>query len=784
MSQDLYCEWLDLPDGPRPPDFYALLRVPRFCIQPELIEDAAHRQLERLDHFALDQDKARRARCQEMMNEVAKARVVLLSAPLRKLYDQALHEGRHDPTVGSTAPTQGLNSPKRETRPPRQGLRSVRPPTSGTRKLPGIVVVIAASLAFGFLAIWTYVRWYDASKATPVHVTLVPTRPSVNSASSTAITEVASDIDLGRPVVEGAANSLAVIASRIPTSRSSDDESVEPAGDLADREFLSLTWRKPLEVRVGWDQLRVNQLPQSKQLIIRDAPCKEFIFAHTNSRVTFAVPSGATHFAAVAASAAYWDCSFKITDHRDMALYESKSLDSYPDHVAPVVIALPSDCTQIHLYTRYLGTGGGTWAVWAYPRFYWGSADNIALYQSNPDASAAPKSTSAGGGLAHDKPAATLPAVASNATGATQRAPATAPANIVPEVTAPEMEAFRKRLATYGITAKLSPIREGGIETHVTKIDGCTTLWPFWGMPIRKLSLRGWKGLKSLEGIEGMPLHELQISNCEDVLGLAALRGMHLSKLRLSGCKQINSLEGLEAMPLTELDIFMCENVKTLSPLKGAPLVRLWLSHLDKLESLEGLERMPLVELGLSYCPKIESLLPLSGMPLKRLRLYGLSGLTSIDELDGMPLTELDLTETTVASQYNPFRKNLQGAELATLMGMLRQHRPAIVNAKQRLEKVLAERQQAAMALPSFRALDAQCTEARNRMTRARERGTIEERLNASAEYNKLRLSRDKIVSDAIAVDPEVVRAREELERATAATTRPVPPNRTFWFRD
>jgi hypothetical protein len=90
MADDLYTTWLEIPPGPRPPDHYALLGLPRFTADREKIEQAAHLQLHRLDRFALHPDKARRDECQRMMNEVARARVVLVNPERRAAYDRDL----------------------------------------------------------------------------------------------------------------------------------------------------------------------------------------------------------------------------------------------------------------------------------------------------------------------------------------------------------------------------------------------------------------------------------------------------------------------------------------------------------------------------------------------------------------------------------------------------------------------------------------------------------------------------------------------------------------------
>src|ERR1043165_4722197 len=94
---DPYAEWLRVPPGPRPPDHYALLGLQRFAGTSEEIEDRAHKQLERLDRYALSPDAGRRTLCQTLMNQVAQARVTLTDEKKRQLYDAELR-GASPPT--------------------------------------------------------------------------------------------------------------------------------------------------------------------------------------------------------------------------------------------------------------------------------------------------------------------------------------------------------------------------------------------------------------------------------------------------------------------------------------------------------------------------------------------------------------------------------------------------------------------------------------------------------------------------------------------------------------
>lgn len=90
MAADFYTQWLLIPPGLRPPNHYLLLGLPPFSASAREIEEAANRQLERLDRYALHPDAAMREACQQMMNDVARARMVLAAPEKRAAYDAQL----------------------------------------------------------------------------------------------------------------------------------------------------------------------------------------------------------------------------------------------------------------------------------------------------------------------------------------------------------------------------------------------------------------------------------------------------------------------------------------------------------------------------------------------------------------------------------------------------------------------------------------------------------------------------------------------------------------------
>lgn len=103
MFDDLYTLWLGIGPGPRPPDHYALLGLERFCQDIEAIESATRARLTRLDEFAMHPDRDTRDAVQDMMNEVARARVCLVNPAKRGAYDQRLGGGPAAPAGAAQA---------------------------------------------------------------------------------------------------------------------------------------------------------------------------------------------------------------------------------------------------------------------------------------------------------------------------------------------------------------------------------------------------------------------------------------------------------------------------------------------------------------------------------------------------------------------------------------------------------------------------------------------------------------------------------------------------------
>ncbi len=90
MAADFYTEFLGVPPGNRPPDYYTLLGLQVFCRDLDAIEAATRTQLTRLDEFAETGDINSRDAAQEIMDQIAGARGELVNSVLRLAYDRKL----------------------------------------------------------------------------------------------------------------------------------------------------------------------------------------------------------------------------------------------------------------------------------------------------------------------------------------------------------------------------------------------------------------------------------------------------------------------------------------------------------------------------------------------------------------------------------------------------------------------------------------------------------------------------------------------------------------------
>jgi pSer/pThr/pTyr-binding forkhead associated (FHA) protein len=89
---DPYTRFLGLAEGRRPPHLYDLLELELFCSQREWIEHAVRKQFRRIKPYEDNPNRKVREAIQDIMNQIATARVVLTDSDRKEKYDVELAE--------------------------------------------------------------------------------------------------------------------------------------------------------------------------------------------------------------------------------------------------------------------------------------------------------------------------------------------------------------------------------------------------------------------------------------------------------------------------------------------------------------------------------------------------------------------------------------------------------------------------------------------------------------------------------------------------------------------
>ena len=122
---DAYHQWLGISPKDQPPNHYRLLGVDLFEADPNVISNAAD---QRMAHVRSFQTGQRAAESQEILNEIAAARICLLNPEKKAKYDEYLRSQEAEAQAGATA---GIEDDLA------QLLGAEQPaPSSGTRSLP------------------------------------------------------------------------------------------------------------------------------------------------------------------------------------------------------------------------------------------------------------------------------------------------------------------------------------------------------------------------------------------------------------------------------------------------------------------------------------------------------------------------------------------------------------------------------------------------------------------------------------------------------------------------
>lgn len=146
---------------------------------------------------------------------------------------------------------------------------------------------------------------------------------------------------------------------------------------------------KPIKAKVGYDQYRVIRDGVigngfSEEFLVNEKPAKKGLFAHADSEVIFAIPTGVTKFTAVGTGPNFKaKRASKNVNGLDMLdgswtyevlidgvqVYESEPLCAYVKKEAPIQVDIPANARYMTLKTHMLGNAHSDWSIWADPYF-------------------------------------------------------------------------------------------------------------------------------------------------------------------------------------------------------------------------------------------------------------------------------------------------------------------------------------------------------------------------------------------------------------------------------
>ncbi len=168
MTFDPYHQWLGIRDPARPPNHYRLLGIELFEADPDVIITAADRQMAHLRTFQHGQDSDV---SQQLLNEVAAAKVCLLHAEKKAAYDERLRTAYSPQAPPAPAKKERTPAPELPQVTPSSSLE-LRPPGRSARQrrrrrlIAAVVLIplIAAAAGYGLIQ-WQH-RWTDPAEQT------------------------------------------------------------------------------------------------------------------------------------------------------------------------------------------------------------------------------------------------------------------------------------------------------------------------------------------------------------------------------------------------------------------------------------------------------------------------------------------------------------------------------------------------------------------------------------------------------------------------------------------
>lgn len=214
---DPYLKWLGIAPEEQPPNHYRLLGVPLYIDDPDVIENAADRQMSHLRSF---QSGKNAALSQKLLNEISAAKVCLLDATKRAAYDKQLKAKLGADQPGRAIPSKRLKVAKPAISKPAAGASSdrieldVRPTVhraiARSRKPAWQSPVVLGAAACVVLLLIAGITWLALPGGTN-EVSLRPVAPP-NTAEPDDSPNTESDANTSRPPEDEAASNDVQVA--------------------------------------------------------------------------------------------------------------------------------------------------------------------------------------------------------------------------------------------------------------------------------------------------------------------------------------------------------------------------------------------------------------------------------------------------------------------------------------------------------------------------------------------------------------------------------------------
>jgi len=737
MAKDFYTEWLRIPAGRRPPDHYGLLGVPRFCRDQDAIETAARARLSSLDQYAMHPDRATRDAVQDMMDEVAQARVSLINSQRQQAYDEELaralgvsapaveeaveelpapkvEAGKADETVGYFEARVWAHLRKWKLNPQEERLLVAEAAELGVSadQARGIIHEIdrqaeARAEKKGRRTTMLVVALGVAGAAALVVTTMLArsARAERETAFETGISEARAC--LAGDDLEGARRHLAgagEVFPKRPELQTLSDQLNARQDELAQlarqkKRFEACLAEARAALDAGDFQLAAEKLAQAEQFV-SNAPKTGAIRAELEAKRKAALAEArGKHFDAcmAAAQAATVAGDFQLAEtelakaekllpndprpatlradldaKRKAALAKKAKRQSFDALLAEAEAAFNGgdmELTEAKLAhagqligddSRLAGLRGKVKAkreaLLAQKR---GKEFRACLAEARAavagkDFELAEKKLAEAGLLVPGDPdlaalTREMKAMRELATWMSERD------KLSPELRfEATLEKLREISGDQNITGQY--VTSGNQGPHIQLSGNVVSLAPLAGLQAGALRISKCPKLKSLSGIEGMPLKSLDVYAAYALTDLKPLKGMKLKSLRLRYCRSLKGLASLEGIALKSLDVSDSSGLTDLKSLNTSKLKSLNVRFCGSLKSLTGLEGAQLESLDASYCSALADLKPLKGMKLKTLKLRSCGSLASLAGIERMPLTQLDLASCKLLTSLEPLR--------------------------------------------------------------------------------------------------------------------------------